>query len=483
MTSPIIPGETCWRVERATRATVIIDAQDYFRAARQAMMNAKKQILLIGWDFDARITLIGQEPDDGAPPTIGAFITWLVERTPGLEVRLLRWDVGAIKTVTRGSTIFTVLAWMAKRQITTKLDGHHPTGGSHHQKIVVIDDCLAFCGGIDMTAERWDTREHKDDEPGRVLPGGKPYKPWHDATTALEGPVAAALGALARERWVKAGGRPLRAIPEPHDCWPASLTPDFHGVDVAIARTLPAMPDQEPVHEIEALSLALIASARRMIYAESQYFASRRVAKAIVARLQEDDGPEVVIVNPVTAQGWLEPLAMDTARARLVEAIRRCDRHKRFRLYHAVTTRGEPIYVHAKVLVIDDDVIRVGSSNFNNRSLRLDTECDVAIRAPSGEVSTCIAAIRDGLIAEHLGLPRETVAAELARRGSLIDAIEALRGSGRTLRDYETPDLNAVQAWIADNEILDPENPDEMFEPTSGNLLKGIRGRWRTWRR
>ena len=80
-----------------------------------------------------------------------------------------------------------------------------------------------------------------------------------------------------------------------------------------------------------------------------------------------------VIVNPVTAQGWLEPLAMDTARARLVETLRRRDRHDRFRLYHPFTRRGTALYCHAKITIIDDTQLRIGSANINNRSLRLDT--------------------------------------------------------------------------------------------------------------
>ncbi|MGS3006961.1 hypothetical protein AB2874_25635, partial [Escherichia coli] len=93
-------------------------------------------------------------------------------------------DIGALKSIFRGKTLFTVWKWARHPRIHVKLDAHHPTGSSHHQKIVSIDDCLAFCGGIDMTAERWDTRAHRDDDPGRRLPGGGLYKPWHDATTA-----------------------------------------------------------------------------------------------------------------------------------------------------------------------------------------------------------------------------------------------------------------------------------------------------------
>lgn len=468
------PGETCWKVERADRAAVVIDADAYFRAAREAMIAAKHQILLVGWDFDARIRLAYEDDHPEAPTTVGEFLEWLVKRTPTLQIYILRWDKGAMKTLGRGKTLYTLLKWrLLQRRIHLKLDGYHPPLASQHHKIVVVDDCLAFCGGIDMTDERWDTRAHADDEPHRVTPWGMRYKPWHDVTTALTGDVAKALGELCRERWEIAGGAPVPPPLTRDACWPDSLTPQFTDVDVAISRSAPTHEAQQPIREIEELYLALIRRARRRFYAESQYFASRRVAKAIAERLDEDDPPEFVIINPITAQGWLEPLAMDTARSRLVEALRRRDRHDRFRLYHPVTERGAEIYCHAKVVVVDEDVIRVGSSNFNNRSLRLDTECDVTIEHDG----PTIPAIRDDLIAEHLAVPIDTVSQGIAADG-LIATIERLRGTGKTLIPYEVDDLDAVRKWLADHEVLDPEGPEEMFETIGGTpLLRGLRRR------
>ncbi len=472
------PGHNAWRVEHADRVSVVVDAEDYFRAARDAMLLAKRQILLIGWDFDARIRLAERSDDaPDAPEQVGPFITWLAKRTPALEIYLLRWDVGALKTYLRPKTLGSIVRWTLHPRIHPKLDSKHPPGASHHQKIVVIDDCLAFCGGIDMTDRRWDTRGHSDDEPRRVGPGGAPYMPWHDATTALQGPVARALGELCRERWELAGGKPIAPPPARDGCWPEILTPHFIDVPAAISRTQPEMKGIEAVHEIERLYLDLIARAERTIYAESQYFASRRIAEAIARRLDETDGPEIVIVNPLAADGWLEQVAMDTARARLVEALRKRDRQGRLRLYHPVTTAGAPIYVHAKVLVIDDRVLRVGSSNFNNRSLRLDTECDVTIEAgPTEEANRGhIVSIRNGLLAEHLGCTPEEVA-EAIESESLIAAIERLRQrGGKTLQPYQVPDIEGVTAWLADHEVLDPENPEDLFEPiASGGLFRRL---------
>lgn len=469
------PGRNAWRAEHADRVAVIVDAEDYFRAARDAMLKARHQILLIGWDFDPRIRLA--EPSEDAPDApvqVGAFITWLARRTPELRIHLLRWDVGALKTYLRPRTLATTLRWALHPRIHPRLDSRHPPGASHHQKIVVIDDCLAFCGGIDMTASRWDTRAHRDDEPRRVNPDGRRFMPWHDATTALQGPIAAALGELCRERWVLSGGAAIAPPEESGPCWPDCLTPDFTDVRAAISRTQPALGDAAAVREIEQLYLDLIGRAKRTIYAESQYFASRRIAEALARRLDEPDGPEIVIVNPKDADGWLEQLAMDTARARLVEALRQRDNYGRLRIYHPFTAGGDAIYVHAKVLVIDDTALRVGSSNFNNRSLRLDTECDVTIECAEPGDALCgrIAAIRDDLLAEHLGCARADIVRAIADKGSLIGAIELLRHrAGRTLRPYETPDLDAVTAWLADHEVLDPENPEDLFEPIAGGGL------------
>jgi len=458
------PGETCWRTARAERLAVIVDAADYFRIARDAMLRAERRIMLIGWDFDARIELTPNEAKEGVPPRLGDFILWLVKRRPELEVFLLRWDLGAIRTLFRGTTLFTLLRWKAHSRITARLDGAHPVGGSQHQKILVLDEQLAFCGGIDMTAERWDTRGHADDEPRRARPNGAPEQPWHDATTALTGPAAAALAELARERWRVAGGAELPPLEGGRDLWPEGLTPQFEDIEIGIARTRPEMPEAPAIHEIEALYLDLIARARRRIYAESQYFASRRIAEAMARRLMEPEGPEIVLVNPHSAQGWLEPIAMDTARARLREALRRHDPHGRLRIYHPVTGGGMPIYVHAKVMVVDEEVLRVGSSNMNNRSMRLDVECDVVLEARDDADRAAISAVRDGLLAEHLGVAPEEVSARLAEGGSLIATVEALRGPGRSLVPYETPDLGAVETWLADNEVLDPEGPGESFE-------------------
>jgi phospholipase D1/2 len=471
------PGRNCWRVERADRAAVVIDACDYFRLARKAMLEAKSQILLVGWDFDTRI-ILDADASDGAPIKLGPLLSWIAKHHPQVSINILKWDLGAPKLLGRGTTVLRLIRWAATKQITFKLDGAHPMGASHHQKIVVVDDRLAFCGGIDMTASRWDTREHRDRDQGRRRPTtGRSYQPWHDASMAVDGAAARALGELARARWEIAGGKPLPAPDVDSDPWPEELRPAFRDVDVAIARTRGKHKDIEELRENEALFVDMIARAKRFVYAESQFFASRAVAQAVERRLAEPGGPEFVVLNPKTVDGWLYEEAMGPARAEVMLHIAKIDKGKRFRLYTPVTKGGEDIYVHSKITIVDDEVLRVGSTNLNNRSMGLDSECDLLIDAAEAQnagAAAEIEALRNDLLAEHLAVPVEEVALHFARSGSLIATIEALRGGGRSLVPFEPEPPNAIESAAAKKEMFDPESSGEegASAPRPG-LLKG----------
>jgi phosphatidylserine/phosphatidylglycerophosphate/cardiolipin synthase-like enzyme len=473
-------GRNCWRTARAHRAALIVDGCDYFRLVRQAMLKAEKQIFLIGWDLDTRIAL-DRPGGKGDPPVhLGPFLSWLVKHKPDLKIHILAWGGMAYSVLGRGTTLARMVAWRATGGIEFRLDSAHPRAGSHHQKVVVIDDALAFCGGIDITAERWDRREHLDDEPGRRRPTTRRrYDPWHDATMAVDGAAALALGDLARLRWEAATETRLESAGGGGDAWPDELEPHFHDVDIAIARTRAEHGRWSQVREIEALFCDLVASARRHVYIETQYFASRMVAEAVGARLAEPDGPEFVVINPKTGFGWLDESIMGPARSELVKALERRDRYGRFRIYTPVTEGGADIYVHAKIMIVDDVVIRVGSANLNNRSMGLDSECDVMIdaRRPGNEAAApAIARLRSDLIAEHLGADPAEVAASCAKTGSLIATIERLRGEGRTLHPYRPPEFSAALTAVAKSELLDPEAPGDSFERRARHgLLSGLR--------
>ncbi len=125
--------------------------------------------------------------------------------------------------------------------------------------------------------------------------------------------------------------------------------------------------------------------------------------------------------------------------------------------------------MHAKVLVVDDRLLRIGSSNFNNRSMGLDTECDIAIEAaPGGDEAMRreILRVRDGLLAEHLGVAEPVLQEALAATdGSLVRTLDRLmRPDGRSLRPFAPPPLGALEHRLAETHLLDPDHPESMGE-------------------
>ena len=467
-----------WRYAKARRAHVVIDAAAYFELIQEAMLQARQRIFLISWDFDSRIRLGSGRRwwnlprRQTFPARLGAFMVWLAKRRPRLQIKLLEWNFGALKFLLRGTMIVDIARFIFNRSIDLKLDSAHPIGCSHHQKIAVIDDCFAVCGGIDVTSDRWDTRAHLHDDFRRRRPNGRLYGAWHDITMMLEGEVAGALGELGRNRWAIAGGGQLPPCePQEESPWPASLSAEFTDVEVGIARTRAAYDGHPEVREIEELFVEQIGRARRFIYAESQYFASRRIAEAIAQRVSEADPPEIVLINPLTAQGWLEQAAMDSARVRLLHAVAEKDHKHRFRVFVPLTSGGAQIYVHAKLLIVDDEIVRVGSANMNNRSMGLDSECDVfidAARQGNGHVVPAIRALRHSLLAEHCGITVEQLVTAIERHGSMTAAIESLPREGKRLEPFTLRPLTEAEKAIADSALLDPERPDEMFEPVGG---------------
>ncbi|MBU7588847.1 MAG: phospholipase [Sphingopyxis terrae] len=475
--TPIVEeGRNCWRIERANKARMIVDAADYYALLVRLMERAKERILLIGWDFDPRIALT---PDDaGKGESLGHFLLRLAHAKPDRDIDILRWNFGGLKQFLMPRIVSMVLRWKVTRSISFRLDSAHPTGCSHHQKVAVFDDHLAVCGGIDVSSSRWDTRGHRDGDPRRTNPDGQPYMPWHDSTMILAGPVGEALADLGNERWQRATNKQLRDVKGDGENWPENLEPDFTNVDVAISRTRAEYDGYPEIREIEQLYLDMIAAAKRFIYFENQYFTSAKIAAAIAERLDEDDPPEFVMVMPRTADGWLEQMAMDAARVKLVRAIAKARHGDRLRVYVPHTAGGDPIYVHAKTAVVDDRLLRIGSSNMNNRSLGLDSECDVTIDAalPANRgVEPTIRALRESLIGEHLDVDPADVGRLYETTGSLIDAIEALRGPGRSLELLDLVEPGPFDDYIAEHELLDPENPDAMFE---GIAERGLRRSW-----
>jgi phosphatidylserine/phosphatidylglycerophosphate/cardiolipin synthase-like enzyme/uncharacterized membrane protein YdjX (TVP38/TMEM64 family) len=463
------PGDTCWRIERASRFTVLVDGAAYGAVLRRAMQAARSSIYILGWDVDTR-TPIGGEEDlrgggiapDGMPVALLPFLDRLLDERPDLLVHVLSWDFALLFTFERELFPRYQFAWHGHRRLVFELDDSHPPGGSHHQKLVVIDDGVAFLGGMDLTVRRWDTSAHRLDDPLRVDSDGNPYSPLHDVQVGVEGPAAAALGELFRARWWNATDRQL---PVPAVAVPPRLPAGegITGVNLAIART-ELLAGRPPRHtrEIERLTLEGIARARTTIFLENQYLTSSAVGAALSGRLAEPGGPEVILIVPRTQRGWLEHESMGMMRARLLDKLYAADRDRRLRvLWPSVVEGGElhPVQVHSKVMLIDDQLLKIGSANLSNRSLALDSECDLALEA-AGDPLLCaeIRGLRARLLGEHLGCTAAEVEAALAATGSLGKAIDALDGRDRRLMPLQ-PGHWEWDLAVLDGLVCDPEKP------------------------
>jgi phosphatidylserine/phosphatidylglycerophosphate/cardiolipin synthase-like enzyme/uncharacterized membrane protein YdjX (TVP38/TMEM64 family) len=432
----LVEGDTCWRRVRAERAAVLVDGAEYFAALRASLLKARRSVFILGWELHSRTPIEGvTRARDGAPVELGPLLKWLLRRRPQLEIRILLWNHPVVYAIARELFPRRIFGRRTRR-VEVLLDSHLPVGASHHEKLVIIDDNVAYCGGIDLTVRRWDTTSHHPAEPRRCC-RRKPYKPTHDVQMIVDRAAAAALGARARARWKHAGGQDCPPVAPHGDAWPEHVTPDFTSVNVGIMRTIAALEERTTdVREIERATVAALSRAEHFVYIENQYVTSKIACEALAARMRAMPDLEAVVLTSYDAGGWLEAEVMGAGRQRFMAAFDDPDLARRIRFVSPAAVcpgmsgaregKPLPIHVHAKVLIVDDAFIRIGSSNLNNRSMGFDTECDLAIEAVDLKQRRAIMNVRNRLIAEHWGSYVGAVERAIATDGLTTEALAEL---------------------------------------------------------
>lgn len=456
-------GGTCWRVETAGRFAVLMENDEYFRALASSLAKAQRSIVILGWQFDPRTRLDPNSRPDDRTAEIGHQLRVLVKNKPELDVRLLIWNSPILIAASQGFFPHRAQKWFRKRMVEFRLDQPSALGACHHQKVVIIDDAVAFCGGGDISTDRWDSEQHLHNDPRRFQPSGSIAPPRHEMMCVLDGPAARALGDLARERWFKATWE--RTLPDevPDDPWPDDVEPQLIDTPVGIARTEPSRAGVPAVRENEALHLAAIRSAKRLIYFENQYFTSPVIAEALAKRLEEDDGPEIVLITTGASPSWFDKMTMDTARSEVLFRLEKADRHNRFFAFSPNTAEGDRIIVHAKMTIVDDAVIRIGSTNLNNRSLGFDTECDVAAEPGTEAGREAIRALRHRTIGHFMGVDAQAFAQAEAIYGSTGRAILRFREGRMQVLGAVAP--SAGERFVAEWQLGDPRGAEDAFRP------------------
>ena len=462
--SLLTPGETCWRVETSDRVAFLVDTEAYFTALFEAMRKARRSILILGWSFDPRARLFPDGHDGPADPDeVGRVLLRLASERPELDIRLLIWKSALPIRATQEHFPHKARIWFKGSGIQFHLDDQVPLGACHHQKAVIIDDRLAFCGGGDIAVDRWDTPGHLEDDRRRIMPDQECHAPRHEVMVMVDGAAARALGDHFRERWAYGADTPISPPPDAGgDPWPDHVPTHLIGARAAVARTTPAWRGAPGAREIQALALACIASAKETIYLENQYFTSPVITEALARRLAEPDGPEVILVTTGEAPSWFDRMTMDRARGAVVWRLRAADIFDRFRAWYPVNAAGSKIIVHSKTSVFDDRIIRVGSANLNNRSFGFDTELEVAFEFEDEDERRMATAFRDRLVGHFIGYTGDAVAKARAEYGSLIRAIDVL-DRNRRLLPLDCRKTSPFETFVAGCHLGDPSEPSDSW--------------------
>ena len=380
--------------------TPLIHGATYFDRLAEALEPARPgdHLFLADWrgDDDERLR-------DGGP-TLAELLCGLAER--GVHVRGLLWrsHPKAFGFNEEEQTQLAQTVNEAGGEIL--LDQRVRRAGSHHQKLVVLhrpdnaDDDVAFVGGIDLCHGRRDDVHHRGDPQAQHI--DKRYgdrAPWHDVQSVVRGPAVGDLATSFRERWndplpIEHRSSPLAqlrariarepTVPQPLE--PLGNPPAARGTHaVQVLRTYPAKrpafpfaPDGE--RTIARFYLKALERARSLLYIEDQYFWSREVGEAFAGALRRSPELRLIVVVPrfPDRDGLITGPPHRVGQVRTLSRLREAG-GDRVGIYDLETEAGQPIYVHAKVVVVDDEVALVGSDNMNRRSWTHDSELSIAV--------------------------------------------------------------------------------------------------------
>jgi phosphatidylserine/phosphatidylglycerophosphate/cardiolipin synthase-like enzyme len=344
------------------RFDVLVDGQEALPAIQAAIEGARSHVHIANWHATPDFRLV-REPD---APTLRELLAAAAER---VDVRLLLWAGPPLPVFqpTRGLVRAEQRRFTENSSVRCVLDSRERTLHCHHEKLVVVDDTTAFVGGVDFTALEGDRHDSTEHPPNRPIC-------WHDLMVRLEGPIVADVAEHFRQRWTEVAGE---ALPAPARPEPAGDT------SVQLLRTVPdGTYEFAPRGEFSVLDayLRALRSARRLVYLENQFLWSPEITEVLIDKLRDppDDRFRVVLLLPRKPSN-----GADTTRGQLGRLLDADAAGGSRRLLATTISAHEghesvPVYVHAKLGIVDDEWMTIGSANLNEHSLFNDTEVNVA---------------------------------------------------------------------------------------------------------
>lgn len=376
-------------VRSGNRIDVLVDGKEALAGIQETIEGAESHVHIANWHAspDFRLT---RSP--GAR-TLRELLAATAER---VDVRLLLWAGPPLPLFepTRKLVRSVHDAFTRDSAVRCVLDARERTMHCHHEKIVVVDDSTAFVGGLDFTALQGDRHDSVDH------PADRPIG-WHDLVMRVRGPVVADVAEHFRQRWTEVAGEDL---PAPRVSAPAGTS------TAQLLRTIPDKTyDFVPDGDFTILDayLRALRSARRFVYLENQFLWSPEIADALIEKLCDppDDRFRIVLLLPRKPSN-----GADTTRGQLGRLLDADDGNHRLLATTISAHDGErsaPVYVHAKLAIVDDAWMTIGSANLNEHSLFNDTEVNIAT-----DDAELIRATRLRLWAEHLQRSADDVAAD-----------------------------------------------------------------------
>ena len=351
-------------VRSGNDATVLIDGVAALGAMQQAIQGAQSSVHIAGWHCSPDFRL-SREP--GAP-TLRDLLAQASER---IDVRLLMWAGPPLRAFNpTGSMVKQARdAFVRDCAVQCALDDREYLMHCHHEKIVIVDGELAFVGGIDFTALEGDRHDGPDHPPRGPLG-------WHDAAVQLRGPAVADVADHFVRRWNEITGEGITSPAPPE---PAG------DLDVQVLRTMPEkVYDFLPRGEFTILDayLRALRTAEQFIYLENQFLWSPEVVDVLAHRLKHPPCDEfrILLVLPIKPAN-----GRDTTRGQLSILAAADDGARRLLATTISAQRGQPdaaVYVHAKIGIVDDRWLTIGSGNLNEHSLFNDTEMNLLMNDP-----------------------------------------------------------------------------------------------------